>query len=382
MININKNGYKTFSFGEIASNNTERVEPKDTDLSIYVGLEHLDPECIHINRKGIPADVKGTKFRVFPGDIIFGKRRAYQRKAGLVDFDGICSAHALVVRANPEVILPELFPFFIHSDNFMHRAVDVSEGSLSPTIKWKILAEERFKLPPQPEQKRLADLLWSVDGVIESYSLLLTKLVTTKNALLKHKHYDEGNKLQSISAIADINPKVSRSSINKKTKVSFIAMADISEEGCIINKRDKKYSDVQNGFTPFEEKDILFAKITPCMENGKGAIANGLTNSLGFGSTEFHVIRPKKPDDCYYLYSLSRMYYFRRKAEQLMTGSAGQKRVPVDFFDYYKVCFPDEVRRKKLGLQLLRIDEEIERVRKIIGSTNNIQQDLINQIFF
>ena len=176
MIKLDPSKYKIYKFGDMAFNISERVKPSDTDLDIYVGLEHLDPECIHIRRSGIPSDVKGIKLRVYPGDIIFGKRRAYQRKAGLVDFDGICSAHAMVVRVNPKVILPELFPFFMHSDLFMYRAVDISEGSLSPTIKWKIIAEEEFKLPPLDEQKRLADLLWSVDKVIEKYNIVFSTL--------------------------------------------------------------------------------------------------------------------------------------------------------------------------------------------------------------
>ena len=204
MIKVNTKKYKTFSFGEIASNISERVEPHDTDLDIYVGLEHLDPECNHIKRRGVPADVKGTKLRVYPGDIIFGKRRAYQRKAGLVDFDGICSAHAMVVRANPEVILPELFPFFMHSDVFMHRSVDVSEGSLSPTIKWKILAEEEFKLPPLTEQKRLADLLWSVDEVVENYIKIIGELSLLFSVYLKNLSGIEGDRAK-INDIAHLH---------------------------------------------------------------------------------------------------------------------------------------------------------------------------------
>jgi|AntAceMinimDraft_16_1070373.scaffolds.fasta_scaffold18005_2 type I restriction enzyme S subunit len=176
MIKLDSNKYIKCKFGDMAFNISERVDPGGTDLGIYVGLEHLDPECIHIKRKGVPSDVKGIKLRVYPGDIIFGKRRAYQRKAGLVDFNGICSAHAMVVRANQKVILPELFPFFIHSDLFMHRAVDISEGSLSPTIKWKIISKEEFKLPPLDKQKRLADLLWSVDKVIEKYNIVFSAL--------------------------------------------------------------------------------------------------------------------------------------------------------------------------------------------------------------
>jgi type I restriction enzyme S subunit len=178
MIKIDKSSFKTYKFGDIVSNISERAEPKETKLDIYVGLEHLDPDCIHIKRKGHPSDVKGTKLRVYPGDIIFGKRRAYQRKAAIVDFDGICSAHAMVVRTNPKVIFPELLPFFMHSDAFMHRAVDVSEGSLSPTIKWKILADQDFKIPSLNDQKRIAELLWSIDSSILMWDKVLMVLDT------------------------------------------------------------------------------------------------------------------------------------------------------------------------------------------------------------
>lgn len=197
MIKINKSSWKTYKFGDIASNISERAEPKATKLDIYVGLEHLDPECIHIKRRGHPSDVKGTKLRVYPGDIIFGKRRAYQRKAAVVDFDGICSAHAMVVRANPKVILPELLPFFMHSDAFMHRAVDVSEGSLSPTIKWKILAEQEFSIPSIDDQKRIADLLWSIDDVIEKNLALLSKIEIVKRVCEK-QYFNKSKKTTAV----------------------------------------------------------------------------------------------------------------------------------------------------------------------------------------
>ena len=204
MIKINKSQWKSYKFGDIASNISERAEPKETKLDIYVGLEHLDPDCIHIKRSGHPADVIGTKLRVYPGDIIFGKRRAYQRKAAIVDFNGICSAHAMVVRANPNVILPELLPFFMHSDVFMHRAVDVSEGSLSPTIKWKILAEQEFITPPLDDQKRIADLLWSIDQVEREYSNLIKNLETLiasyMNSVLESKKLSKAR----ISEIAKV----------------------------------------------------------------------------------------------------------------------------------------------------------------------------------
>jgi type I restriction enzyme S subunit len=131
----------TYPFSQIAINVTDRVQPAETDLEYYVGLEHLDPESLKIRRWGTPADVSGQKLLFRKGDIIFAKRRAYQRKLGVAEFDGICSAHAMVLRPKTDVILPEFLPFFLQSDLFMNRAIEISVGSLSPTINWRTLAE-------------------------------------------------------------------------------------------------------------------------------------------------------------------------------------------------------------------------------------------------
>lgn len=163
-----KEGWKIVKFGEIAKNISERVDPLTTNLKVYVGLEHLDSQSLRITRQGVPADVKGQKLRVRPGQIIFGKRRAYQKKLAVADFDGICSAHAMVLEAVPGKIIPELLPFFMQSDMFMDRAVDISEGSLSPTIKWKILAIQKFPLPPFERQKKNLEILKKIEETLNN----------------------------------------------------------------------------------------------------------------------------------------------------------------------------------------------------------------------
>ncbi len=174
--NLDKSGWKTYRFDEICQSISERIDPTTTDLDTYIGLEHLDSESIHIRRTGKPSDVKGQKLRFYPGDVIFGKRRAYQRKAAVATMHGFCSAHAMVLRANPEVIDPQLFPFFLHSDTFMDRAVDISVGSLSPTINWKTLSKQKYPLPPKEEQKTLFALLHAADNLVQANLSALRKV--------------------------------------------------------------------------------------------------------------------------------------------------------------------------------------------------------------
>jgi restriction endonuclease S subunit len=180
-------GWRVVRFDQMADSITDRVDnPSEAGVEYYVGLEHLDPDSLKIRRWGTPDDVEATKLRFKPGDIIFGRRRAYQRKLAVADFEGICSAHALVLRAREEVVLPDFLPFFMQSEAFFQRAMAISVGSLSPTINWKTLAQQEFAIPPIDEQRRIAEILWAAEEAIQQYQLgathadMLQKALTTE----------------------------------------------------------------------------------------------------------------------------------------------------------------------------------------------------------
>jgi type I restriction enzyme S subunit len=180
-----KSGWTRVKFGELAECVNDRVDdPSKAGVERYVGLDHLDPENLTIRRWGAPDEVESTKLRFKPGDIIFGKRRAYQRKLAVADFEGICSAHAMVLRAKPNAVLPEFLPFFMQSDLFMERAVAISVGSLSPTINWKTLAAQEFALPPLEEQRRIAAHLLAVADIDSGTRSLVDAAARLRKAFL------------------------------------------------------------------------------------------------------------------------------------------------------------------------------------------------------
>ncbi|WP_028570908.1 restriction endonuclease subunit S [Desulfonatronum lacustre] len=181
-----KPGWRMVKFGDIAQNVAVRVDPADAKTDVYVGLEHLDPSTIHLRQWGHPSDVTGQKLTFKKGDVIFGRRRAYQRKLAVAEFDGICSAHAMVIRAIPTMILPDFLPFFLQSDVFMKRAIEISVGSLSPTINWKTLQVEEFPLPPLDEQKRIAEILWAADEAASAYQEALNNIHTVSQFRFEH----------------------------------------------------------------------------------------------------------------------------------------------------------------------------------------------------
>lgn len=148
----------------------------------------------------------------------------------------------------------------------------------------------------------------------------------------------------SIKPLGDcciINPRRPSIDLSDSDKVSFVPMPSVSEEGYLLDVADEEYGKVKKGFTYFEDDDVLFAKITPCMENGKGAIAHSLTNGIGMGSTEFHVLRPiEGVSNPYWLHALTRLPLFRKDASKNMKGTGGQKRVGTDYLQNFKVGLP------------------------------------------
>jgi type I restriction enzyme S subunit len=138
-----------------------------------------------------------------------------------------------------------------------------------------------------------------------------------------------------------INPKRSKVTLSDSDLVSFVPMPSVSEEGYLQDVSDSEYGSVKKGFTYFENGDVLFAKITPCMENGKGAIAHDLTNGIGMGSTEFHVLRPiDGKSNSYWIFTLTRLPEFREKAAHNMSGTGGQQRVRSDFLESFMIGLP------------------------------------------
>ena len=162
-----------YRFDQITENSTAKKRPEDSDRDRYVGLEHLDPGTLEVTRWGAEVTPKGDKLLMKKGDVLFGRRRAYQKKVGIAPFDGIFSAHGMVLRPKTDVVDPTFFPFFISSDMFLDEAIRVSVGSLSPTANWKDLRTLEFNLPSLGKQRELAVILSEAEQLKGHYRRLL-----------------------------------------------------------------------------------------------------------------------------------------------------------------------------------------------------------------
>ncbi|MEQ5801629.1 restriction endonuclease subunit S [Halomonas sp. H10-9-1] len=145
-------------------------------------------------------------------------------------------------------------------------------------------------------------------------------------------------------------------------------------------RQTRPLREVKSGFTPFQEGDVLFAKITPCMENGKGAHAFGLESGVGYGSTEFHVLRAKAGNSPRYIFHLSQSSSLRLKAEASMIGSAGQKRVPSDFFRKHRVFAPDSAEQRLIAGILDTLDTQIQKTEALIAKLEKVKEGLLQDL--
>jgi type I restriction enzyme S subunit len=191
-----------YRFDQIAYNITEKKKPTEEDKYTYIGLEHLDSGSLQVTRYGSDVAPIGEKLIMKEGDVLFGKRRAYQKKVAIAPFDGIFSAHGMVLRPKEDVVDKSFFPFFISSDYFLDAAIKISVGSLSPTINWRDLKELEFELPDMDKQRELAKVLWAMDATKRSYQKLLQKT----DELLKAQFVDlfKDTKRVRLDTIAEI----------------------------------------------------------------------------------------------------------------------------------------------------------------------------------
>jgi type I restriction enzyme S subunit len=184
-----------------------------------------------------------------------------------------------------------------------------------------------------------------------------------------------------LSTIAEINPSVHiPHGISPSDLVSFIPMSDVSESGQWTVRQLRPMRSIQAGFTSFQDGDVLVAKITPCLENGKGTHAVGLHNGIGFGSTEFHTLRTKPGNDPRFIFNLTQWGKFRRAAESQMVGSAGQQRVPRQFFDEFLVAEFDQAEQALIAQILDTLDTAIQETEALIAKLKAVKQGLLHDL--
>ncbi len=298
--------------------------------------------------------------------------------------------HAHILESSEICDAQWFFNYFKHRDitNFLSR-----QGAGRFKLNKATLEKLPMLVPPLSEQRKIAKIVSTWDKAIttteklietskQQKKALMQQLLTGKKRLINPetgKVFEGEWEEVHIGDICEVNPKKFPEPHNGL--VSFIPMDAVSEDAKLLRTEVRKYTDVSKGFTSFKDTDTLIAKITPCFENGKGAKVTGLENGVGFGSTEFHVLRSKKGTCPNFVYFITNTSAFRVRGEMNMQGSAGQKRVTTDYLKLYKVSIPKELsEQQKIASVLTAADKDIEVLEAKLAHFKQEKKALMQQL--
>lgn len=364
-----------------------------TDNVWLLNLEMIEQQTGRIiSRHYVEHDeLLGSIVQFSADNVLYSKLRPNLNKVVLPDCDGYATSELVPLKPNSAILCREYLAAYLRSDSFVAWAVSKTTGAKMPRLGTDVLLDKintNLPLPPLDEQRRIAAVLDKVSDLIAKRRQQLEKLDELVKARFVEMFGVPGTDkfgwgLRKLGDCCEINPKKAQDKrLTLDVEVSFVPMPAVGERGEFDASDIRCYREVRTGFTYFRENDVLFAKITPCMENGKGAIAKGLRNGVGFGSTEFHVMRPVAGvSTSHWLYTMSVLCPFRIEAEANMTGSAGQRRVPASFLKGYLVALPPIERQESFEAFAVQEDKVKCSVQKNLRRLEALKKSLMQRYF-
>lgn len=355
------------------------------------------------------AENYSAKHELQKNDILFartgatvGKTYFYDGSIGKAIFAGYC----IRFRFDENKVMPKFVYWYTKTDTFLSWVNGIQRPSGQPNINKEEYKSYKILVPSRSKQEQLSSymdialakhnkMLYQADRLLSAckdsvFSFLNLYFREYKPALYSvnkledirelgiycnpHSDYlnDVFSKLRANNFFAghledfvEINPKTSRAGLQDKSNVSFVPMTAVTEKTNQVVYELKPYSEVKTGFTIFKKNDLLWAKITPCMQNGKSFVASDMPTDIGFGSTEFHVLRAKNPKRVYmpYLWVIFSNEHILEAAQGMFGGSAGQQRVPDTFLKKFPIVLPPYEVQVKLADQVFEALEKAKKLR-------------------
>ncbi len=380
MIDI-KSKYKLARFDEFLKRIERKIIVDDIGEYSCVGVKWYGLGAF-IRAKLLGIDIaRKQQWVIKKGDVVYNKLFAWKGSFAIADdsvHECIISDKFPTYSINTNIIDPKYLGYFFRTNFISQQAEYLSKGAaaiskltLNPPQFWDLT----ITLPPLPEQHRIVGKIQKLSKHIEEakklketnnkkiHSLLDAELRKIVRRAKEKKEWEFG----PIPQYAEVNPsRKGKIDLSSDCPVSFVPMSAVDGITGVIKERYvKEYYRVSKGYTWFKEGDVIFARITPCMQNGKSAIAINLESGHGFGSTEFHVLRPGPKIISEWLHLLVRSKDFRHDASLLFKGTAGQQRVPASFLEQKTIAVPPIPEQKRLVDHLEKIAGQVQNLRTI-----------------
>jgi len=382
--------YKLGDICEIVSGSTPKTgipEYWDGDKKWITPAEINEESYIITDsaRKLTELGVKKTGLSPFPEGTVILSSRAPIGKVAIAGCEMYCNQGFKNLICSEKINNRYLYWFLKGNTEFLN---SLGRGATFKEVSKQIVSNIEINVPSIAQQEQAAIQLETANAIIRFRKQQLQKLDELVKARFVEMFGMPGTDvfgwgLVPLGSASNINPKkIHDSRLVSGAVVSFVPMPAVTEHGEIDATAIKEYDEVKTGFTYFAENDVLFAKITPCMENGKGAVAKGLRNGIGFGSTEFHVLRPiVGKTDPYWIYTLTAFSQFRMDASNNMTGSAGQRRVPASFLENYRVSLPPIALQEQFAAFVEQTDKSKLAIQQSLDKLKTLRKSLMQEYY-
>ncbi|MEQ9302676.1 MAG: restriction endonuclease subunit S [Marinoscillum sp.] len=401
-LKIDKSDWTSVKFGDVV------FEPKENAKNIYnegiehvVGLEHIDTENIHLTRSGKLEESTTFSKKFSKGDVLFGRRRAYLKKAAQASFSGICSGDITVFRAKAN-LMPELLPFIVCNDKFFDYAVKHSAGGLSPRVKFKDLANYEFLLPPKDQQAQLAELLWAMDEVIERERKVLIGIEQVKYSLALESFFNgkRVNRVEAIElpnsdwqlvplkeAVPDIEYGISLSIPNNQDPkgIPILSTAEIDREGGLDYSiiRSVNYPKMSERVS-LKSGDVLFNWRNTAELIGKTTIFNQPSYDKRTHTFASFLLRMRCDEvnmNNEFLMQLLNFYRINKIFLGLARKAVNQANFNKN--EAYELLIPKPPYDIQLSImkEINSVESSKKETKAKIASSQSLQKSLINQIF-
>jgi len=381
---FDRTGWQRVRFGDVVANlnKTER-DPAEAGIERFIGLEHLEPGSLHIRTWGNVAD--GTTFtrRCRPGQVLFGKRRAYQRKVAVAEFDAVVSGDIYVLAPKDDRLMPELLPFICLSERFFQYAVETSAGSLSPRTSWKHLAEFEFGLPPLEQQRRIAEVFWAVDDACCKIAGMAGKSAAFRKSYLRSV-FDNPNGNSSLpvreTGLVQLGrqraPKYQTGTMAKP----YLRVANVFD-GCFNydDVLEMDFDEKDFGTYSLQKGDILLNEGQSRELVGRCAIYDGAIEDCCFQNT---LIRYRAGEKVLteYAYAFFQYCFHFGVFAAIASQTTSVAHLGADRFGNLSMQVPPEEEQRKIAHKYRRLCETELRLRQHLGKIQDLQKNIIESV--
>ncbi|CAK2484189.1 restriction endonuclease subunit S [Vibrio crassostreae] len=384
---FNHDNWETWTFSDLVENIVEKIKPKTSGLEHYIGLKHLDTGSLRIKRFGKTSEIEGDKLKIYKGDLIFAKRNSYLKRVAVSEFDAVASAHALVLRARKQNIPAQILPFFMMSESFWERAIEISVGSLSPTINWKVLAKQSFRLPPKSLHKEIIELLEASDVACKTIDNQIEKFEIYFQSWLNSKiNTHHGWVTKPLSHLAKVQTGIAK---NKATaeqegvvELPYLRVANV-QDGYLDLEEIKKISVREKDISRFSlmQGDLLLTEGGDFDKLGRGFVwQNEIPNCLH----QNHVFSVRTNNDLlnpWFLSLVTRSQYGKQYFLRCAKKTSNLASINSSQLKEFRVLAPEISVQNQIVKEMHILNEVEGRLQKQKKSINALNKALINKVF-